>query len=66
MKKSLCEEKSVLVPTKRIVFLGNIIDSEKIVVYLPPEKVEKVILECKTLYSLFRTSIRVVAKIIGF
>ena len=56
----------MLVPTKRIVFLGNIIDSEKMVVYLPPEKVEKVILECKTLYSLFRTSIRVVAKIIGF
>lgn len=59
------EEKSVFEPTKQIVFLGNIIDSEKMTVYLPIEKVERVIKECRTLYNLERSSIRTVAKVIG-
>ena len=59
------EEKSVFRPTKQIVFLGNIIDSEKMTVYLPLDKVERIIKECKALYGLTRTSIRAVAKVIG-
>ena len=36
----LNEEKSVLIPTHKIVYLGNIIDSESMVVYLPDDKQE--------------------------
>jgi len=35
------EEKSVLIPKKKIIFLGFWIDSEKMIVTLPDEKVEK-------------------------
>ena len=46
------EEKSVLVPTKQILFLGNIIDSETMKVYLPFDKVDRIIIECKAFYFL--------------
>ena len=59
------EEKSVLVPTKQILFLWNIIDSKTMTVYLPFDKVDRIIIECKALYNLSKTSIKTVAKVIG-
>jgi hypothetical protein len=35
------KDKSVFTPTKRIVFLGNIIDTENMIVSLPEEKKTK-------------------------
>ena len=37
------EEKSVFIPTQRIVFLGYIIDSVEFKVFSPKEKIEKII-----------------------
>jgi len=61
----LNHEKSVMVPTKVIIFLGHVIDSEKMLVYLPNEKKEYIHAECIRLTQLEQTSIRDVAKIIG-
>lgn len=38
-------EKSVLIPSKKVVFLGNIIDSDNMIVYLPLEKKQKIVHE---------------------
>ena len=59
------KEKSVLMPTKDIGFLGNRINSEKMIVYLPSEKVQKIIAECINLSSKKSSSIREVSCIIG-
>lgn len=58
-------EKSVTVPTKRIVFLGNIIDSEKMKVFLPQDKIENIKSESRSLRNLQQAKIRQVAKVIG-
>lgn len=59
------EEKSVLIPTRKICFLGNMIDSERMIVYLPDDKKEKIAVECKKLLNCNETSIRSVAKVTG-
>jgi len=61
----LNEEKSVLIPTHKIVYLGNIIDSESMVVYLPDDKKENIRNECRKLINKEVASIRHVAKVIG-
>jgi hypothetical protein len=43
-------EKSVLVPQKQITSLGNIIDSDQMIVILPTEKQEIIVNECKKLF----------------
>ena len=57
-------KKSVLIPTKRIVFLGNIID-EQMKVFLPEDKKEKIKLACRSLRAKCYASIRHVAEVIG-
>jgi hypothetical protein len=54
-------EKSVLVPQKQITFLGNIIDSDQMIVILPTEKQEIIVNECKKLYKRDKDTIRNVA-----
>jgi len=51
------EKKSVLIPTKKITFLGNNIDSEEIIVSLPEKKVEKIVQACTELYGLSKVKI---------
>lgn len=59
------EEKSVLVPTTTLHYLGNIIDSEKMMMTLPKERQDKIIHECQDLYGKSEALIRQVAKVIG-
>ena len=61
----LNEEKSVVIPTHVIAYLGNIIDSEKMIVYLPVEKKEKIKKECLLLINSKEATIKQVAKVIG-
>lgn len=58
-------KKSVRIPTKRLVFLGNIIDSEQMKVFLPQEKIDRIIFECMNLYEAKQARIRAVAQVIG-
>ena len=59
------EKKSVFKPTRQITFLGNNIDSEKMIVTLPEEKVVKIVQECSDLYSRSYAKIVQVARILG-
>ena len=59
------KEKSILTPQKQIVFLGNLIDSEKMIVKLPIGKQETVTDECSKLCAKEKETIRNVAKVIG-
>lgn len=59
------EKKSVLIPTQQITFLGNDIDSEKMIVTLPEEKVRKIVQECSDLYNRTYAKIVQVARVLG-
>ena len=59
------EKKSVLIPTKKITFLGNNIDSEEMTVSLPEKKVKKIVQACTELYGLSKVKIRNVAQVLG-
>ena len=59
------KDKSVFKPSKQITFLGNIIDSENMLVILPKEKRYLIKKECENLSLKTRTSIREVARVIG-
>ncbi|XP_062596107.1 uncharacterized protein LOC134257519 [Saccostrea cucullata] len=58
-------EKSVLTPSTKIIFLGNVIDSELMIVYLTEERKESILEACKKLQTKSREKIREVAKVIG-
>lgn len=58
-------EKSVLVPTRKITYLGNVIDSQKMIVFLPDEKKQIIKSECHQLYHGHYATIRTVARVIG-
>ena len=61
----LCILITLLIPTTKILFLGNWIDSVAMIVYLPEEKVQKIVSECKKLVSKCQATIRQVAKVLG-
>lgn len=58
-------DKSVLVPTQVITFLGQVIDSVNMVVYLPDEKKENIKIVCQQLLLKKMVTIRDLAKAIG-
>lgn len=58
-------EKSISIPTQVITYLGNNIDSIRMIVYLTEEKVQKICKECRALHSVNQASIRTVARVIG-
>lgn len=58
-------KKSVFIPTQKITFLGNNIDSDKMIVTLPPEKVLVIVQECEVLHRKRVAKIRDVARILG-
>ena len=58
------EKKSVFQPVQKLKFLGFLIDSVKMIVTLPQEKVDNIIFECTHLYKKADASIREVAKAI--
>ena len=59
------EKKSILTPVQNIVFLGNHIDSVKMIVYLTDERKEAIYLACKSLKNKEESSIRQAAHVIG-
>lgn len=59
------KKKSVLIPTRKITFLGNNIDSEKMIVTLPDEKVQKIVQACLNLHKQSKARIRDVAHVLG-
>ncbi len=52
-------------PTQEITYLGNIIDSEKMIVYLTENRQKSIIQACKHLRTKIKASIREVARVIG-
>lgn len=58
-------EKSVLAPTKCIEYLGNVIDSENMIVKLPVRRLDKIIRSCSQLLLKTRERIREVARVTG-
>ena len=59
------EQKSVLVPTQQIIFLGNLIDSVSMTVTLPKEKVANIVQACSELQNMTFAKIRQVARVLG-
>jgi hypothetical protein len=58
--------KSVLIPTQRLIFLGFILDSILMRIYMTPEKVNKVIEMCSKLLKNTSPTIRDVSQVIGY
>ena len=58
-------EKSVFIPVTRILYLGNIIDSVRMIVQLPENRQEAIMDACCVLKRKIETTIREVAKVIG-
>jgi hypothetical protein len=58
-------EKSILIPTQRIVFLGFVLDSLKMCVSLTPERAQKLIEACQKLLQNACPTIREVAQVLG-
>ena len=52
------EEKSVLIPTKTITFLGNNIDSEERTMSLPESKKNLIVQECRILHAKASSTIQ--------
>lgn len=59
------EDKSVFVPSKKLQFLGFLIDTEKIIVTLTQEKKDRLVEECQKLISKKQPTIREVARVLG-
>lgn len=59
------EEKSVFVPSQRIIFLGYIIDSVQFKVFLPEDKIEKILNLSKKMLKNETVTIRELAQLIG-
>lgn len=58
-------EKSVLTPCRKVKYLGFWLDSEKMTVTLPVEKVQKISNSCKDLRQKKKVQIRDLARVIG-
>ena len=58
-------DKSVLIPTQVITYLGHVIDSHRMIVYLSTEKKKKIENECRKLFLCKMATIRTVAHVTG-
>ena len=58
-------DKSILIPTQRIVFLGFILDSLKMWVSLTPERAQKLVEACCKLQNNPHATIREVGQVLG-
>ena len=59
-------QKSILVPSKEMEFLGFLIDSRTMTLALPREKIRKVKKECQHLIDLQVVTVRELARVLGF
>ena len=58
-------EKSNLIPSTKIEYLGHVIDSVEFKVFLPEEKIQKILKFCTEILNSENLTIRVVARLIG-
>ena len=58
--------KSVFIPTQKLVFLGFILDSVQMRIYLTTEKMDKVRSACIKLLTVLPITIRDVAQALGY
>ena len=58
-------EKSVLVPTQQILFLGFVIDSVKMTIILTEERKQSIYMLCQNILSNYQATIRELAQTIG-
>ena len=58
-------KKSVWAPTQEIQYLGFLIDSVNMVIRLPSEKIQKIILKCQRLVSKKIIQVRKISEILG-
>ena len=59
------DKKSIFEPVQKLQFLGFIIDSIKMIVTLPQDKIDKISQACSLLLKKDSTSIRELASVIG-
>jgi hypothetical protein len=57
--------KSLLIPTQKILFLGYLIDTVEMKIFLPQEKIRIILAEIQNLLSLVKPKIQSVAHVIG-
>ena len=58
-------EKSVLIPTQRLTYLGFILDSVEMNVYLTQDKTDRLIKLCSEIISITEPTIQTVASLVG-
>ena len=58
-------EKSVLTPTQKIAYLGYLIDSFKMIISLPDQKMVRVINECQDIFLKGCVTVRALESLIG-
>ncbi|XP_060587405.1 uncharacterized protein LOC132742914 [Ruditapes philippinarum] len=61
----LNEEKSDYIPSKKVIYLGFVIDSDLMLVTLPQEKQDHIKEICRSLKNSHKVTIREVARVIG-
>lgn len=59
------QQKSILIPSQKILFLGYLIDTVEMKVFLPQEKIKLILIEIRKLLSSVNPKIQVVAHVIG-
>ena len=58
-------EKSVLVPTQRINYLGFVIDSNRMTIDLTPERRQKILMHTRSLLNVGTCTIRQLSEAVG-
>ena len=59
------EEKSTLVPTQKIAYLGFLLDSVWMTIFLPPDKLEVIVVDCRRTLAQTHVTVRDMARLIG-
>ncbi|CAB4038826.1 Hypothetical predicted protein, partial [Paramuricea clavata] len=58
-------EKSVLIPTQRLTYLGFILDSKEMKIYLTPEKTDRLIKLCVDILKKPKSTVQEIASLVG-
>ena len=58
-------EKSVLIPTQRLTYLGFILDSKEMKIYLTPEKTDRLIEHCVDILKKPKSTVQEIASLVG-
>ena len=58
-------EKSVLIPTQRLTYLGFILDSKEMKIYLTPEKTDRLIKLCVDISKKPKSTVQEIASLVG-